>query len=183
MRFLFLDRILEVEPAKRILATKLINMGDGYLVPHPSGRPAMPASILLECLAQTGGDLNLLTHGLRTQTFLIMAEGFKLRRQPHVGELLQLDMRMERVHDAGASMEGVVRSGSELIATLGRMMYVHRQVSDMSYVRRQQGRMRALLASPEILDTLPPVPGLDPTPVPAPAEPAAEPAAVLQQAG
>jgi len=148
LRFLFIDRILEVEPGRRILASKLVTMADGYLVADPSGQPAMPASILLECLAQTGGDLNLLTRGLRTQTFLVSAEGLRVRRPPRPGETLLMEVRMERAHSDGATVTGEARIGPELAATLDRMLYVHRQSDDTSYERRQRARMETLLLSP-----------------------------------
>lgn len=147
VRFLFIDRILEFEAGRRILGSKLVTMADGYLVAHPSGRPVMPASILLECLAQTGGDLNLLTRGLSTQTFLMLAEGLRIRRLPHPGETLLLDVRMERGHTDGATVTGEVRVGSEIVATLDRMLYVHRRSDDAAYERRQRRRMEALLGS------------------------------------
>jgi 3-hydroxyacyl-[acyl-carrier-protein] dehydratase len=147
MRFLFVDRILEVEPGRRILASKLVTMSDGYLVPHHSRRPAMPAGILLECMAQVGGDLNLLTRGLKVQTLLVAAEGLRIHRLPHPGETLLIEMRMERAYTEGASVAGDVRIGSEVIATLDRMLYVQQHSDDAKYHSRQDARMDALVAS------------------------------------
>jgi hypothetical protein len=113
----------------------------------------MPSSILLECMAQTGGDLNLLTRGMETQTFLVLAEGFRVRRSPRPGETLLMDMQMARGHSDGASVSGEVRVGTEIVATLDRMLYVHRQSDDAVYARRVRRRLDALLLGP-----LPPVP-------------------------
>ena len=148
MHFLFIDRILEVEPGRRILASKHVTMGERYLLRHASGRPSMPASILLECLAQTGGDLNLLTRGLETQTFLVLAEGFRVRRLPCVGETLLMEVQMERGHGDGATVTGEARVGTEVVATLDRMLFVQRRSEDAAYRRRQQARMDVLLDTP-----------------------------------
>jgi 3-hydroxyacyl-[acyl-carrier-protein] dehydratase len=161
MRFLFIDRILEVEAGRRILASKHVTMADGYLVGDHEGRPSMPASILLESLAQTGGDLNLLTRGEDVQTFLMLVEGLRIRRLPHPGEAMLMEVQMGRGHSAGATVEGEARVGDEVIATLDRMLYVHRRTEDASYIRRQRLRMRALLASlpvPVVPDSARPAP-------------------------
>jgi 3-hydroxyacyl-[acyl-carrier-protein] dehydratase len=150
MRFLFLDRILEIEPGRRILASKLVTMADGYLVNHYADRPVMPPSILLECLAQVGGDLNLLTRGIEVQTFLIMADGLRVRRLPSPGETILIEVVMDRGQSAGATVRGEVRIGDEVIATLDRMVYVHRVSDDTSYHRRQRRRMETLLATKEL---------------------------------
>jgi 3-hydroxyacyl-[acyl-carrier-protein] dehydratase len=145
VRFLFVDRILEVEPGRRILASKLVTMADGYLVTHHSPRPSMPAGILLECMAQVGGDLNLLTRGLKVQTLLVAIDGLRIHRLPHPGETLLIELRMERAYTEGASVTGSVRIGSEVVATLDRMMYVQQRSDDMKYFRRQNARMDALM--------------------------------------
>jgi 3-hydroxyacyl-[acyl-carrier-protein] dehydratase len=152
MRFLFIDRILEVEPGRRILAAKSITMSDGYLARHYGPLPVMPPTILLETMAQVGGDLNLLTRGLDVQTFLMIVDGLHIRRLPHPGETLHIDLRMHRGHTEGATVTGEARVGSEVMATLDRITYVHRRSTDQIYIRRQRARMEALLACP-----LPPV--------------------------
>ena len=159
MRFLFMDRILEVEPGRRIVASKLVNMGDGYLVRHYADRPVMPPSILLECMAQVGGDLNLLTRGYEIQTFLIMADGLHIRRLPHPGDTLMIDIRMDRAQSAGLTVRGEVRIDGEVVATLDRMVYVHRISEDPSYHRRILARMRALLGP---LCATVPIPSMNP---------------------
>jgi 3-hydroxyacyl-[acyl-carrier-protein] dehydratase len=148
MRFLFIDRILEVEPGRRILASKLVTMGDGYLVRHYGPLPVMPPTILLETMAQVGGDLNLLTRGLDVQTFLMIVDGMNIRRLPHPGETMHIELRMHRGHTEGATVTGETRIGSEVIATLERITYVHRRSTDQVYIRRQRARMEALLACP-----------------------------------
>ncbi len=55
--FLLVDRVLEREPGLRVVAEKLVTIGEPYLQGHFEGRPLVPGVLLLEMLAQAGGFL------------------------------------------------------------------------------------------------------------------------------
>src|SRR5687767_15975035 len=57
--FLLVDRITELEPDKRIVGIKNVSLNERLLA-HQSGEPpALPPTILTECVAQVGGILIL----------------------------------------------------------------------------------------------------------------------------
>ena len=55
MRFILVDRILELEPSKRILASKHIAPDEDYFRDHFPGYPVVPGVLLVEMIAQAVG--------------------------------------------------------------------------------------------------------------------------------
>jgi 3-hydroxyacyl-[acyl-carrier-protein] dehydratase len=55
--FLLVDRILEFEPAKRIVGIKNVTFNEPYFAGHFPQRPIMPGVLIIEALAQAGGVL------------------------------------------------------------------------------------------------------------------------------
>src|SRR6185295_3873122 len=57
MRWLWIDRFLEFERGKTARAIKNLSMAEDHFADHFPGYPVMPAALMLEGLAQTGGIL------------------------------------------------------------------------------------------------------------------------------
>lgn len=57
--FLLIDRIVEVEPGKRVVGIKNITVSEPFFQGHFPDYPIMPGVLLIEAMAQTGGVLAL----------------------------------------------------------------------------------------------------------------------------
>jgi 3-hydroxyacyl-[acyl-carrier-protein] dehydratase len=57
MRFLLIDRILELKPGESLVAIKNLSMAEEYLADHFPGFPVMPGVLMLEALTQAGAWL------------------------------------------------------------------------------------------------------------------------------
>ena len=55
MRFILVDRILEMDPGKTILAEKEVGLDAPYFADHFPGFPVVPGVLLVEMMAQTAG--------------------------------------------------------------------------------------------------------------------------------
>ncbi len=62
---LMIDRVLECEPGKRILALKNVSANEPYFPGHFPRRPVMPGVLILEAMAQAAGILVFRTQGTR----------------------------------------------------------------------------------------------------------------------
>src|SRR5438046_7620186 len=61
MRFNLVDRILEVEPGRRICIVKHLTLGEEYLADHFPTFPVMPGVLMLQTLVEAGAWLLRLT--------------------------------------------------------------------------------------------------------------------------
>lgn len=57
MRFVLIDRILELTPGKSLLGVKNLTLAEEYLADHFPGFPVMPGVLMLEALTQAGAWL------------------------------------------------------------------------------------------------------------------------------
>lgn len=55
--FLLVDRVVEVEPGKRLLAIKNVTFNEPFFTGHFPGQPIMPGVLIIEALAQATGLL------------------------------------------------------------------------------------------------------------------------------
>ncbi len=55
--FLLVDRVLECEPKKRLVAIKNVTMNEEYFVGHFPNHPVMPGVLVIEALAQASAIL------------------------------------------------------------------------------------------------------------------------------
>ena len=62
---LMIDRVLECEPGKRILALKNVSANEPYFPVHFPHRPVMPGVLILEAMAQAAAILVFRTLGAR----------------------------------------------------------------------------------------------------------------------
>lgn len=125
--FLLVDRVLEIEPQKRILAYKNVTLNEPFFQGHFPGTPIMPGVLILEALAQTGGLLAASGLGnLDDRLFLFTGlDGVKFRRQVVPGDRLDLecfDMRMKLrlcKMSARATVDGKLACEAIITAALG----------------------------------------------------------------
>lgn len=126
--FLLVDRVVECEPAKRIMAYKNVTCNEPFFQGHFPGVPIMPGVLILEALAQAGGLLaaSSLEGTLQGKLFLFTGlDGVKFRRQVVPGDRLDLecfDLRMKLRMcklSARASVDGKLACEATITAALG----------------------------------------------------------------
>jgi UDP-3-O-[3-hydroxymyristoyl] N-acetylglucosamine deacetylase/3-hydroxyacyl-[acyl-carrier-protein] dehydratase len=103
--FLLVDRVIELEPGRRIKAYKNITCNEPFFGGHWPGRPIMPGVLILEALAQTAGLLIARHHAGYVDHFMMISiDGVKLRRPVVPGDQLMLEVTGARIKDRSADV-------------------------------------------------------------------------------
>jgi len=101
--FLLVDRVLEVEPGRRIKAIKNVSCNEPFFAGHWPGRPIMPGVLILEALAQTAGLLVARGCGPAVRRAMIVSiDGAKFRRPVVPGDQLVLEVVEARIKASSA---------------------------------------------------------------------------------
>src|SRR5207302_4497488 len=71
MRFNLVDRILEVEPGRRIRVVKNLTLGEEYLADHFPTFPVMPGVLMLQTLVESAAWLLRITEDFRHSVIVL----------------------------------------------------------------------------------------------------------------
>jgi 3-hydroxyacyl-[acyl-carrier-protein] dehydratase len=126
--FLLVDRVVELEAGKRIVAVKCVTMNEPFFVGHFPGTPVMPGVLIIEALAQTAALLALssMTEQERAGkiTYFMGIDGARFRKPVVPGDRLELHVEVVQSKrgilkvKAEAKVEGQVVAEGELMAML-----------------------------------------------------------------
>lgn len=107
--FQLVDRILEVEPLKRIKALKNVTNNEPYFVGHFPGEPLMPGVLQIEALAQAGGILLHFSYDLEDGQIILFrgVEEAKFKRPVVPGDQLILEAEILSIHRGLCRMKTV----------------------------------------------------------------------------
>jgi len=117
--FLLVDRVIEVDPDKRIVALKNVTINEPFFNGHFPGAPVMPGVLTIESMAQAGAILGLLEKGADLTTTLVYFLGIdeaKFRRPIVPGDQMRIVVDVIRRKAVVWKMKGEVYVGSELAA-------------------------------------------------------------------
>lgn len=116
--FLLIDRVLEVEPGKRVRAVKNVSINEPHFVGHFPGQPVMPGVLILEAMAQAGGFL-LLNQQINPATKLVYFSAIdkaRFRKAVTPGDQLILEVELLRMRLGTAKMAGRAYVDGDLVA-------------------------------------------------------------------
>lgn len=90
VRFVLIDRLVELEPGRRAVATLRFDAAHDVFADHFPGMPIVPGVLLTEAMGQTGGWLLAATLGFESWPLLVMIANAKFRRLVRPGDELRL---------------------------------------------------------------------------------------------
>ena len=126
--FLLVDKILELEPKKRIVGIKNVTINEPFFQGHFPGHPIMPGVLLLEAIAQTAGVLAFRSlpdvDPKKKVVYFMTIDKVKFRKPVLPGDQVrfELDVTKDRGHIMGfkaqAMVEGTVVAEAEMMAMI-----------------------------------------------------------------
>lgn len=124
MRWIWIDKFVEFESGKRAVAVKNVSLAEEHLHDHFPGYPIMPASLLIEAMAQTGGILVGEAKSFEEKVILAKVNRATFYDMALPGDQLHLEAIVEHLADEAASIQGTIRCGDRRIAEIS-MMFSH----------------------------------------------------------
>jgi 3-hydroxyacyl-[acyl-carrier-protein] dehydratase len=116
--FLMVDAIVEAERLKRIVGIKNVTINEAHFQGHFPGAPVMPAVLIIESMAQTGGVLLLLEVPDREKKLLyfVAVDGARFRRPVVPGDQLRVEMKVLQWRGDFCKLEGKATVEGKLAA-------------------------------------------------------------------
>ena len=116
--FLLVDRIVELEPRKRIVGLKCVSVNEPYFQGHFPGVPVMPGVLIIEALAQTAAVLVLHEVPERKERLVYFAgiDEARFRRPVGPGDVLRLEIDVLQLRPRAAKMQAIAKVGTEIVA-------------------------------------------------------------------
>lgn len=115
MRWVWIDRFTAFESGKTATATKCLSAAEDHFAEHFPGFPVMPAPLILEGLAQTGGILVGEANQFREKVVLAKIPYAKFTGDAMAGEILTYKTDLLDLKPEGAVVRGTVTCGDRKI--------------------------------------------------------------------
>ncbi len=114
--FLLLDRVLDLEPAKRIIALKNVTFNESFFQGHFPGKPIMPGVLIVEALAQAGGVLVYKSQATEDNVVYFMSiDNVKFRKPVVPGDQLRLEVDLLKNKGKVWKCRGEAKVGDDLV--------------------------------------------------------------------
>jgi len=117
--FVLIDRVLELEPGKRILVLKNVTVNEPFFQGHFPGAPIMPGVLIVQALAQAGGVLFF--HGTDEEkrgslVYFMGMDKVKFRKPVVPGDQLLLEVAILKQRAKTLKLSGVATVDQERVA-------------------------------------------------------------------
>ncbi|MBB5208479.1 3-hydroxyacyl-ACP dehydratase FabZ [Chiayiivirga flava] len=125
--FLLVDRVVEIEPHRRLRAIKNVTLNEPFFQGHFPGHPIMPGVLIIEAMAQAAGLLTQLSNPPRPADeekplyYLVKVDKARFSRIVVPGDQLSLEVEQKRMlrrmgqYVCRALVDGEEVAGAEIL--------------------------------------------------------------------
>ncbi len=112
MRWIWIDKFIEFQPGERAVAVKNVSRAEDHLHDQYPAYPIMPASLIIEGMAQTAGILVGQARNFDERVILAKIKNASFDGYALPGDQLTYEATLEHIDDGGATTAGrVLRDG------------------------------------------------------------------------
>lgn len=120
--FLFIDRVLEIEPRKYIRAYKNISCNEACFQGHFPGHPIFPAVLIIEAINQAVTilgmySLNRVAQHLEDAIYLVGMDNFRFRKPVEPGDRLDIEARIQSFRHGLSRIDTKAHVDGELVCS------------------------------------------------------------------
>jgi len=118
--FLLVDRVLECEPGKTIVAVKNVTINEPFFQGHFPHHPVMPGVLIMEALAQAAGILSFKTMGSKPDEnsvfYFVGIDNARFKKPVTAGDQLHLHVEILRNMRGIWKFKAEAKVGGEVVA-------------------------------------------------------------------
>jgi len=129
--FLLVDRVIELEPHKRIRAIKNVTINEPFFQGHFPGNPVMPGVLVVEAMAQVGGLLTQLSLANAPEKseklfYLVKVDKARFSKMVVPGDQLDIEVFLKRtirnmaMYECVARVDGKEAASAEILCAEGK---------------------------------------------------------------
>ena len=123
--FLLVDRVVEVEPGKRLLGYKNVTINEPFFQGHFPEKPVMPGVLIIEALAQATGLLAMESEDVAGKAiyYLVGVDKARFKRPVVPGDQLMLEVEVLKqrrgiwTFSGKGTVDGQVCASAEIMCT------------------------------------------------------------------
>ena len=116
--FLLVDRVIELEKGKRIVAIKNVTVNEPFFQGHFPGNPVMPGVLIVEGMAQAGGVLAMKsTDKESANTYFMSIDKVKFRKPVVPGDQLRYEVDVIQLRSSACKFAGKAFVGDTLVTS------------------------------------------------------------------
>lgn len=123
--FLLVDRVIESEPGKRLVAIKNVTINEPFFPGHFPSKPVMPGVLLIEAMAQATGLLAMESAEVPKEAiyYLVGVDKARFKRPVVPGDQLVFEVEVIKnkreiwVFSAEAKVDGQLVASAEIMCT------------------------------------------------------------------
>jgi UDP-3-O-[3-hydroxymyristoyl] N-acetylglucosamine deacetylase/3-hydroxyacyl-[acyl-carrier-protein] dehydratase len=114
--FLLVDRILDIQPGKKIIGIKNVTVNDYFFQGHFPVKPVMPGVLIIEAMAQVGGVLMLAKEQNKGKLAYFMAvDKAKFRKTVEPGDQLVIEVEAQKIRTRAGVVSAKAFVGEDLV--------------------------------------------------------------------
>ncbi|MDX9703800.1 MAG: 3-hydroxyacyl-ACP dehydratase FabZ family protein [Candidatus Auribacterota bacterium] len=138
MRWIMIDRFLDLKKGEYAKAIKNVTMGEDHIHDQYPSYPIMPNTLIIEAMAQTGGILAGKSLDFKRQVFLAKLEKVTFYAMVCPGDQLILDAWIDDLREEGGRFTARAMVGDTLVADAS-IMFVCLKNPNGSSTHRKNG--------------------------------------------